>query len=239
MFGSLPPVVKNLLIVNGLFFLATLLAFNYGISLADFLGLHHWSSELFRPHQLVTYMFMHGGIGHIFSNMFGLFMFGRVLEQVWGPKRFLIFYMVTGIGAGLIQLIVSEIRIQSLVSEINPELYEVVINEGLSIRQSGRNFIDPIAAELNNLINISTVGASGSIFGILLGFGMLFPNVEIMLLFLPIPIKAKYFVAFYGIFELYQGFANNPNDNVAHFAHLGGMLFAFFLIRSWKNNSNS
>jgi len=238
-FGQLPSVVKNLLIINGLMFLATILAQNSAIDLADFLGLHHWSSELFKPHQLVTYMFMHGGFGHLFSNMFGLFMFGRVLEQVWGAKRFLIFYMLCGIGAGLIQLIVTELRIQSLIVDIDPRLYQVVLDEGLSVLESGKNYVEPTAGKLNYLINISTVGASGSIFGILLAFGMLFPNVELMLLFLPIPIKAKYFVTFYGIFELYQGFANNPNDNVAHFAHLGGMLIAFILIRYWKKNTGN
>ena len=237
MFSQLPTVVKNLLIVNGILFLVTILSGSSGLNLADHLGLHHWSSELFKPHQLITYMFMHGGLGHIFSNMFGLFMFGRVLEQVWGAKKFFTFYMFTGIGAGLIQLIVTEIRIQSLIGDIDPQLYELVLRDGLDVLKSGQNYVDPVARELNNLINISTVGASGSIFGILLAFGMLFPNTELMLLFLPIPIKAKYFVTFYGIFELYQGFANNPNDNVAHFAHLGGMLIAFILIRYWKKNT--
>lgn len=235
LFSNLPVVVKNLLLINGLFFLGTILAASSNYSLAELLGLHHWRSDLFRPHQLVTYIFMHGGFAHLFSNMFGLFMFGRVLEQVWGPKRFLIFYILTGMGAGLIQLIVAEIRIQALLSEISPELIEHIMDKGLAIRQSGQNYIDPLAEELNNIINISTVGASGAIFGILLGFGMLFPNVELMLLFFPVPIKAKYFVTFYGLFELYQGFANNPNDNVAHFAHLGGMLIAYFLIKTWNN----
>jgi len=236
--SGLPEVVKNLLIINVLMLLATFVAFQAGIDLPEILGLHHWSSEVFRPHQLITYMFMHGGLAHLFFNMFALYMFGRVLEQVWGSKRFLIYYMVTGIGAGLLQLLVTEIRIMDLASQIDPELYEVVLAEGHSIRESGQNFVDHNAREINNLINTSTVGASGAVFGILLAFGMLFPNVRLMLLIPPIPMKAKYFVAIYGALELYLGIANNPSDNVAHFAHLGGMLFGFFLIRYWRKNTN-
>jgi membrane associated rhomboid family serine protease len=236
--SGLPEVVKNLLIINLLMLLATWVAFQFGVDLTEILGLHHWSSEAFRPHQMVSYMFMHGGITHLFFNMFALYMFGKVLEQVWGPKRFLIFYMVTGVGAGLIQLLVTEIRIQDIASQIDPELYRMVIEEGLTIRQSGQNFVNETARELNNLINTSTVGASGAVFGILLAFGMLFPNVKLMLLIPPIPMKAKYFVAIYGAMELYFGIANNPSDNVAHFAHLGGMLFGFFLIKYWRKNTN-
>lgn len=235
--GGIPEVVKNLLIINVLMLLATMAGYSFNINLADLLGLHHWSSELFRPYQLVTYMFMHGGITHLFFNMFALYMFGRVLEQVWGGKKFLTYYMITGVGAGIIQLLVTELRIQSLLSDIDPVFYQQILEEGLSIRQSGQNYVDPIARELNDLINISTVGASGSVFGILLAFGMLFPNVQLMLIFPPIPMKAKYFVALYGAFELYSGIANNPNDNVAHFAHLGGMLFGYFLIKYWRKNT--
>lgn len=238
-FADLPLVVKNLLILNGLMLLATFACSSAGIDLGQILGLHHWSSELFRPHQLITYMFMHGGIAHLFFNMFALFMFGKILEQVWGPKRFLIYYMVTGIGAGIIQLLVSELRIQALVSELDPMMYQQILDEGLSIRQMGKNYLDSTAAEINNLINISTVGASGAVFGILLAFGMLFPNTQLMLIIPPIPMKAKYFVLIYGAIELYQGIANNPNDNIAHFAHLGGMLFGFLLIKFWKTNTNN
>lgn len=237
--NSIPDVVKNLLIINGLMLLATFVAYESGYDLSSLLGLHHWSSDLFKPHQLVTYMFLHGDLMHLFFNMFALFMFGRVLEQIWGAKKFLIYYIATGIGAGLIQLLVTELRIQSLITEIDPQLYEVVINEGLEIRQRGQNFTDSVARELNNLINISTVGASGAVFGILLAFGMLFPNVRLMLLFPPIPLKAKYFVIIYGVLELYLGIANNPADNVAHFAHLGGMLFGFILIKMWKKNNTT
>lgn len=236
--SNLPEVVKNLLIVNALMLLAMFVAYQSGVDLASILGLHHWSSDQFMPHQLVTYMFMHGGFAHLFFNMFALWMFGQILENVWGPKRFLIYYMITGIGAGIIQMIVTEIRIQSLISDIDPQLYEMVIREGLEIRKSGQNFVDPIAREVNNLINTSTVGASGAVFGILLAFGMLFPNARLMLLIPPVPIKAKYMVMIYGALELYLGISNNPADNVAHFAHLGGMLFGFILIKMWKSNND-
>lgn len=238
-FADLPVVVKNLLILNGLMLLATFACESAGISLSQILGLHHWSSELFRPHQIVTYMFMHGGIAHLFFNMFALYMFGKILEQVWGPKRFLIYYMITGIGAGIIQLLVTELRIQSLIGDLDPAMYQQILDEGLSIRQMGKNYIDITAAEINNLINISTVGASGAVFGILLAFGMLFPNTQLQLIIPPVALKAKYFVLIYGAIELYQGIANNPNDNVAHFAHLGGMLFGFILIKLWKTNTTN
>lgn len=237
--ANIPTVVKNLLIINILMLLATYALGNYGTDLGDILGLHHWSSDLFRPHQLVTYMFMHGGFQHLLFNMFALWMFGKVLEQIWGPKRFLIYYMITGIGAGIIQLLVTELRIMSLVNEITPELYEMVLREGLSVLNKGQNYSEGVLGELNQLINTTTVGASGAVFGILLAFGMLFPNTQLMLLIPPIPIKAKYFVTFYGLFELYSGLSNNPADNVAHFAHLGGMLFGYFLIKMWKKNTNT
>jgi len=238
-FKNLPPVVKNLLIINGLFFLATILLQNQGVDLAQYLGLHYWQSPGFKPHQLVTYMFMHGSFMHILFNMIPLFMFGRVLEQVWGQKRFLTFYMVTGIGAGLIQMLVAYIRLSLMGDLVTPEAMDVVMNEGYQAILEGKNFSDAFLGNLNGLVNGVTVGASGAVFGILLAFGMLFPNTELMLMFPPIPIKAKWFVLFYGAFELYSGFSNNPNDNVAHFAHLGGMLFGFFMIQYWKKDRGS
>lgn len=231
-----PPVVKNLLIVNVLMLLAMIVTDRSGIDLPDILGLHHWSSKLFEPYQLITYMFLHGGFTHLLFNMFALWMFGRILEQVWGPKRFLIYYMITGIGAGVIQMIVTEIRIDMLLSHIDPQYYQLILDNGLSVLESGKNYSDPIAGEINQLINTSTIGASGAVFGILLAFGMLFPDARLMLLIPPIPIKAKYMVAIYGALELYLGLSNNAADNVAHFAHLGGMLFGFIMIKMWKKN---
>lgn len=240
-FRNIPPVVKNLLIINGLFFLATILLKDQ-INLTEYLGLHYWKSEGFYPHQLVTYMFMHSSFDftHILFNMFAVWMFGRVLEQVWGSKRFLIYYIVTGLGAGIIQLLVAHFRLMSISDLLPPEALDYAIQHGYDLMHGGKapvEFVNnPIFVNAVVLMNSTTVGASGAVFGILLAFGMLFPNTELMLLFPPIPIKAKWFVIGYGALELYMGFANNPNDNVAHFAHLGGMLFGFIMIQLWKKD---
>ncbi len=233
-FSMLPLVVKNLLIINGLFFLATFaLGSAFNIDLVKFLGLYYPGSHDFGVWQFVSYMFMHGGIWHIFFNMFALWMFGSVLENVWGPKRFLNYYLITGIGAGLVHILVTYIRISALLPEMGPEQISHVYEEGYKVLQSGQRFVDPAMHSLSTLINTPTVGASGAVFGILLAFGMMFPN-SLIYIYFAIPIKAKYFVIIYGALELYSGFANNPNDNVAHFAHLGGMVFGFFLIVFWK-----
>lgn len=233
-FSMLPLVVKNLLIINGLFFLTTLVfQTQFNIDLSDILGLHYPRAEKFRTWQLVSYMFMHGNFMHLFFNMFALWMFGNTLENYWGPKRFLIYYMVTGIGAGIIQLLVTHFRLSSLYSQISEEGLNYVISQGAEIYQSGQNFSDPIAGKINELINSVTIGASGAVFGILLAFGMLFPNTMLYIYF-AIPIKAKWFVILYGAVELYSGIANSSSDNVAHFAHLGGMLFGFILIKIWQ-----
>jgi len=237
-FSILPPVVKNLLIINGLFFLATIaLDTILKTDLSRFLGLHYFQSELFYPHQLITYMFMHGGIGHIFFNMFALWMFGSTIENQWGGKRFLIYYLITGIGAGLVQEAVYAVRIHQIVSQLSPELVDMVKNEGLALFQQGMNYRG-LLGDLNSLLNVGTVGASGSVFGILLAFGMMFPNALVYLYFL-FPIKAKWVVIGYGAIELWLGIANRSGDNVAHFAHLGGMLFGLILILLWKKKDRN
>jgi len=233
-FGFLPPVVKNLLIINGLFFLTTVvLGSTFHIDLTQYLGLHFPGAHDFGVWQLVTYMFMHADFYHILFNMFALWMFGNVLENVWGPKRFLNYYLVTGIGAGLVQWLVAFIRLQGILPELSPEEIQIVYNEGYLVMQQGMNYQNEAMRTLNSIINTPTIGASGAVFGILLAFGMMFPNSFIYLYF-AIPVKAKYFVIGYGAVELYMGFANNPSDNVAHFAHLGGMIFGFLLIMYWK-----
>lgn len=235
--GSIPPVTRNLIIINLLVWLATI-ALPKGISesMYSFLGLHYFTSKDFNPAQLVTYMFMHGSLSHVFFNMFAVFMFGRTLEVFWGKKRFLIFYFVTGIGAALIQELVTGIRIYQVAAQLPPEAMDVVKTEGLQLLKQipAKNYSDQLLGNLNLLVNSVTVGASGAVFGILLAFGMLFPNAEIFVMFIPIPIKAKYFVIAYGVLELFMGIANYSGDNVAHFAHLGGMLFGFFLIKYWR-----
>ncbi|WP_298107026.1 rhomboid family intramembrane serine protease [uncultured Bacteroides sp.] len=232
--NSIPVITKNLLIINVLMFLGTLVARTYGIDLADYLGLHFFMSDRFNAAQLITYMFMHGGFTHVFFNMFAVWMFGRILEQVWGPKRFLFYYLLCGIGAGLIQEGVTAVRYFTMESGMNPEAVSAVLSEGAKALSSGMNFVDPGMAELNIVLNSSTVGASGAVYAILLGFGMLFPNERMFIFPLPMPIKAKYFVMGYALIELYSGLANNPTDNVAHFAHLGGMIFGFILIMYWR-----
>ena len=215
-FSILPLVVKNLLIINGIFFLATIAAdMVWHVDLAEYLGLHYIGASGFKPYQFVTYMFMHGSFSHIFFNMFALWMFGNAIENAWGPKRFLIFYMVCGIGAGVTQEIVQYIQLSGNIHETVDGVKYVVM--------SGQ----PVA--LNAL---TTVGASGAVYGILLAFGMMWPNSRIYLYFL-IPIKTKWFVIIYGLLELFAGFSSN--DNVAHFAHVGGMLFGLILILYWRN----
>jgi len=238
-FNSIPPVVKNLLILNGLFFLATFVLSQKGIDLANLLGLHYFKSDLFQPYQIISHMFMHGSIMHILFNMYALWMFGKVLEQVWGPKRFLIYYMATGLGAAFLQIMVTHFQIVSLVAEMPQDKIAYVLEHGAQIiAQNQGNYVDPQMGELNALYNGATIGASGAVFGLLLAFGMIFPNVELMLMFIPIPIKAKYFVMGYGAIELFGGIANRPGDNTAHFAHLGGMIFGFILIKMWKKRGD-
>jgi len=242
-FRNIPPVVKNLLIINVIFFVGTELLMTQGIDMNEYLGLHYWKSAGFYPHQLITYMFMHGGIAHIFFNMFALWMFGRILEQVWGPKRFLIYYMITGVGAGIAQLVVTHFRLMSLYDTLTPDAVNFAIKHGYDLIQGGKGPVEyinnPNFVHVVMLINSTTIGASGAVFGILLAFGMLFPNTELMLLFPPIPIKAKWFVIGYGAIELFSGVANTSGDNVAHFAHLGGMLFGFVLLKYWKQDRNT
>jgi len=235
--NTIPPVVKNLIIINVLMLAATYILEMKGIDLTNILGLHYIQSPEFKPYQLVTHMFMHGGFMHLVFNMFALWMFGRVLESVWGPKRFFIYYFVTGLGAAALHTFVNYMEFQYYASKMNPQDVQAVFNQGAALIQQGQNWVGS-AGKLNMILNTPTVGASGAVFGILLGFGMLFPNTELMLLFPPIPIKAKYFVAGYGAIELFSGITG-MGANIAHFAHLGGMLFGFFLIRYWNRNTRN
>lgn len=228
---GMPPVVLNLIIINALFLLVTKL-FMDKVNLYDLLGLFYISSESFQSWQFVSYMFMHGDFYHLLFNMFALWMFGAVLENVWGPKRFLTFYMVTGIGAGLVQLLVAFIRLQGLEGAISPENMQEIYANGHELWQSGRTYSNDAMASVHRILNTPTVGASGAVFGILLAFGMLFPNTMIYVFF-AIPIKAKYFVMIYGVAELYFG-VTGTQEGIAHFAHLGGMVFGYFLIRYWR-----
>ena len=235
-FNMLPPVIKNLLIINVLFYLATIgLSRSFNYDLVKLLGLHYPGTNDFGVWQFVSYMFMHSPTNfmHILFNMFALWMFGNTLENVWGSKRFLNYYLITGIGAGLIQTLVAYFRIAAIQSGMGAEEIQIVYTEGYSVLAKGMNYQDEAMASLNAILNTSNVGASGAVFGILLAFGMMFPN-SLIYVYFAIPVKAKYFVMIYGAFELFSGISNNAGDNVAHFAHLGGMLFGFVLIMIWK-----
>jgi len=256
---SLTPIVRNLLILNVVFYIIDA----FVINLTPGFALRSVLSPAFMPYQFVTYMFLHGSVGHIFSNMFGLIIFGPLLERVWGAQRFIIFYFVTGIGAGLlfsgidyyentqlqgaVQIYTQYPTPDGLVDFMSKHAkgyYQPMLEFLNKFEENPRNevYIRESVGFVNNYyqqqVSIPMVGASGAIFGILMAFGLLFPNTELFLLFFPFPIKAKYFVAFYGLYELYAGIQNAQSDNVAHFAHIGGMLFAFILLKIWSTDRN-
>lgn len=270
-FQVLPPVVKNILIISGLLFIATeLLKFRSGIDLTDYLGLHYYSADLFKPFQFITYIFMHGDFQHILFNMFALWMFGSVLENVWGAKRFLIFYLITGLGAALAQYIVYYFNINSFDQTINAllqsndldKLSNFFNNGGLNGHLSSSTILQyntfvedynvALSKDASHAIFLAhdflgslqqqylnayvVVGASGSLFGLLGAFGLMFPNTELYLMFIPIPIKAKYFVAIYGLIEVVSGIGQFAGDNVAHFAHLGGLAVGLIIVLIWRKN---
>lgn len=259
----MPPVVKNLILINIVMLVATYAVRGLGIDLDQILGLYYPGSTYFRPFQFVTHMFMHADFFHLLFNMFALYMFGKVLEMVWGPRRFLIYFFVTGLGAAALHSFVTWIEISAMQKSVNaflntpsPELLaafvkhnighpaewvtDLVNNWGASPNNPGytQQALELVKRAYEERINIPTVGASGAVFGVLLAFGYLFPNTELMLLFPPVPIKAKYFVVGYGAIELYLG-VTQPGGNIAHFAHLGGMLFGFLLLRYWSKHTTN
>jgi membrane associated rhomboid family serine protease len=264
-FGNrLTPVVKNLLIINGLFLLADY-AFKMAakIEISDYLALTYIQGSNFKFYQIITHMFVHSGPNHLFSNMLSLWLFGTWLEEHWGAKRFIFFYFFTGIGAAILHQMVTWVEIERLYAAVddfakdpsNGALSDI-INKFSIQEQFKPTFYNSLVSNYNNdwvgitseLMgwiekvekNRSSVGASGAVFGLLIAFGMYNANREIRLLFPPIPMKVKYMVAGYAIMELYLGIQNNPADNVAHFAHLGGALFGFILVKYWnKNNRKS
>ncbi len=236
---NLPPVVKNLILINTLMLIADWAAKGaFGIDLNSILGLYFPKSEHFMPLQILTHMFMHGGFMHLFFNMFALYMFGWILENIWGPKRFFIYYMVCGLGAALVHETVIMFEYNKLMHEIAPDQLQIVLSDGAAYLREGKVFTNETMKDLQMLLNVPTVGASGAIFGVLLAFGVLFPNTQLMLLFPPIPIKAKYFVLGYGAIELWLA-VTQPGSNIAHAAHLGGMLFGYILIRYWRSTTKT
>jgi membrane associated rhomboid family serine protease len=265
---DITPTVKNLLIANfGIYVLAILLNTQAHIDINELFGLHSYFSDQFHVYQFVSYIFMHAYMEngqiyffHIFGNMFALFMFGPMLERYWGAKRFLFFYLFTGIGAGLSYWAVNAYEVYQLQEAVslylqNPgpdEFVRFISNHDKSHYRSLVEYIEAFSEDptsvskieetkqyaktlFQNASNFSMVGASGSVYGILMGFGLLFPNTVLMLLFPPIPIKAKYIVGFYALMELYLQMQQSEGDNIAHFAHLAGMVFAYILVRYWRN----
>ena len=234
---NISPVVKNILLINIVFYIAQ---WTFP-AVTQNLELYPITSPQFRPWQLATHFFMHSpfSIGHIFFNLFALVIFGSQLEKVWGPQRFLGYYISCALGASILHLGVNYLRIHNFEAGLSLEDLELFRNSGYDAFQKGMNFKDPILAQLNLLHHTPMLGASGAIFGLLAAFGYLFPNTELMLLFPPIPIKAKYFVIGYAVLELYLGVSNNPSDNVAHFAHLGGALIGIIIVLYWGKNRNN
>lgn len=268
-FGFLPVVTKNIIIINVIVFVLTMVLQQKEISLYDFLGLHHHLAPAFKPHQFITYIFMHGSISHLFFNMLGVYMFGQVLEQTWGPKRYLIFYIVTGLGAALAQYLIIHFSIMPFIETIerlqenlSVETFTEYVNSSAFQSRLSSSIAfeyDSFVREFNGMVNESpsralslasqfllnyqnahlnsnvVVGASGSLFGLLGAFGILFPNQMLYIYFL-FPVKAKWLVIAYGAFELFSGISNDPTDNVAHFAHLGGLFVGVILVLLWRKN---
>ncbi len=260
-FGSLPQVTRSLLIINVVVFVLTALL-QQSTVLPYYLRLYNFQSEFFKPYQLVTHMFMHGGIFHLFFNMFGLFMFGRVLENVWGSRKFFILYMLAGLGAAFLQLGINYLSLNVLQNSLeafqnapSPELFWKIVQKYEFVAGNEAKFIaerwfeNPESINIfqqawnelvlikTRIVNIPMVGASGALMGIVASFAILFPNVELMIIPIPIPIKAKYLVGGFILFDLAYGFMNfSGGSNIAHFAHLGGALVGFILVKTWKNN---
>ncbi|MFY0653099.1 MAG: rhomboid family intramembrane serine protease [Cyclobacteriaceae bacterium] len=261
---NLTPMVKNILIIN---VVLLIIESFLSIDLSGIFGVHYVFGEDFFIFQYVTYMWLHAGMWHLFSNMFAVLIFGPMLERVWGQKRFLTFYLITGIGAGLLYGVVDTIEKNDIKAKAevysyspNPDDFSIfIVNNKASnftITHKGRTttlaelsdefYDNPNDDSLKNtttsvveeiyrgVTRSNMVGASGAVFGILLAFAILFPNTELLLLFPPIPIKAKYLVLFYGLYELYSEFNRSAGDNVAHLAHLSGMLIAFIILKYWQ-----
>ncbi|MCI7090153.1 MAG: rhomboid family intramembrane serine protease [Prevotella sp.] len=219
---NIPVVTKNLLLVNIIAFVATWILQLRGLDLNDLLGLHFFMAADFQVWQLLTYMFLHSGFTHILFNMFALWMFGVVIENVWGPKKFLFYYISCGVGAGIMQEIAQFFSFYFTISAQDPTI--------------GFGELFAIGHQLSTQLNgWTTIGASGAVYAILLAFGMIFPNERIFIFPLPIPIKAKWFVMFYVAIDLFSAMSSS-GDNVAHMAHLGGMLFGYLMIRYWNNH---
>lgn len=267
-FEILPPIVKNLLIINGLIFLAqyTLGQPRGNFSFEDMFALHAWQSSLFKPWQLLTHMFLHGSMSHIFFNMLALWMFGSVLENLWGSRRFLTFYLICGLGAALMHLLFLSYEMIPLMRDYAAIFQENALAKDtqntaiikfltkypvgfqntrdlvsyLQTNPADAQFMPKLYEEITSYyqhnLNTATLGASGAVFGILAAFGYLFPNTYLYIYML-VPIKAKWFVLIYGAIELYQGVLNSAGDNVAHWAHIGGAIVGLLIVITWNKTN--
>lgn len=232
-FANIPPIVKNLLIINIIFYVATLMF--GGPMMTQVLGVHYFDSPDFRIWQVITYMFMHdySSLFHILFNMFALYTFGSAIEYTMGSKRFLNFYLITGLGALGLQLLVQSIEVYSISGSIIQNGSFLVDSLKRTISFNPELISQKEASTLLGIYLTPMVGASGAIFGLLIAFGMLFPNAELFIMFIPVPVKAKYIIPVYVLLELFLGVKNFSGDSVAHFAHLGGALFGFILVKIW------
>ena len=266
-FEVLPTIIKNLLIINGLVFLAqnTFAGPTSTFSFEDYFALHAWQSDLYKPWQLITHMFLHGNFSHILGNMFALWMFGSILENVWGPKRFLLFYMLCGVGAAVIHLAILSYQLVPLTNEYERllllsktnasgfteavynyaarhriPLTQILADNKVSLSTPGLapQLMDLMTTYYNKTVGTATLGASGAVFGILIAFVYLFPNTYIYIYFL-FPVKAKWLGILYFGFELFKGIQNAAGDNVARWAHVGGALIGFVLVYIWKKKETS
>lgn len=225
--NNITPVVKNLLIINVIFYFATWLMGQQGIQLAQYLAVFYFDSPFFNVWQPITYMFMHGSMMHIFFNMFALYSFGSILEAHWGGKRFINFYLITGLGALALQWGVQAFEMYQITGSVFNNL------DTLSVSNMSATNIETI----KGIYFGPMVGASGAIFGLLVAFAVLYPNLEMYIMFIPVPVKAKYIIPVYIVIELFLGVARFEGDSIAHFAHLGGALIGFILVKLWRNKS--
>ncbi|MDB4924802.1 rhomboid family intramembrane serine protease [Mucilaginibacter sp.] len=227
--ANIPPVAKNLLIINILCFIPSLY-YSHGFAgnsdpVAEYFGVYYFNSPSFKPFQLITYMFLHGGWAHIIFNMFALYSFGTVVEYIMGSKRFLAFYFICGLGAIILQMMVQAFEVHAITGHLSIQSPEL---------ESSYLIYGEHAQKLYDIYHGNMVGASGAIFGLLIAFGMIYPNAELMIMFIPVPVKAKYIIPVYILIELGLGIGQFGGDNVAHFAHLGGAILGFILVKAWR-----
>lgn len=255
MFGDIKPVTKNLLILNIALFILTFFFGSQGTDLESLLGAHYFGTPLFQPYQIVSHFFMHGGLLHIFMNMYILVMFGSFLERLWGPKRYFIFYIASALGAYLLYSGVGFFQIAELkvainnpeaIAALNGYLKEVGRNvDKMELIQIAQRYGVDLGYEFNSFVKYTSksatpmVGASGAIFGLMAAFAILFPNTQLMLIFPPIPIKAKWLIGGYFVFEVYNSFQNNVGDNVAHLAHVGGAIVGAIIVLIWRRTGKN